>query len=78
MDNIKPEVHSCMWAANGEVQIRCSQEWAYVCIGKSSGKIVVASISSEHNKYVKFSFCEELVTCAKCKSGVKNVHRNTL
>jgi hypothetical protein len=79
MDSYINDIHASGYAANGDINICCSDEW-----GRASLKVIhdksVFIADIDLNKQVKFTFTKEKVTCEKCnkKLGIKNGHKNTL
>ena len=79
MDNYTNDIHASGYAANGDINIYCSDEW-----GRASLKVVhdksVFIADIDLNKQVKYSFIDEKVTCERCnkKLGTKNEYKNTL
>ncbi len=79
MDSYNKDIHASVYAANGDINIYCSDEWGRASLKITHDKSVfIAEIDS--TKQVRYSFIDEKVTCERCnkKLGIKNEYKNSL
>ncbi len=64
------DVHAISWAAQGDIQIKCTKEWNYLYAAQVYKKII--TLKQESGDNLRVSFYHEEVTCNICKNGAEN------